>query len=156
MLQIILNYNIGNIDCYIMNRSVGILLLQQVLPADLSMVCDGVLADSPDTYNFKCLQLYQQPAVIAKLLDGTMPPAELATPVEQWDPIEWELVVVKQQMQINSATELDAEKSVFTVYTCKKCNASRTTIKFLQTRCGDEPISIFVTCAECGFEWRRG
>lgn len=131
-------------------------MLQQVLAGDLAVLCENVLADVPDTYIFKCLQLYQQPAVIARLCTGDMPPDELALPVEQWDPIEWELVVIKQQMQIKSAVELDAEKSVFTVYKCKKCKASRTTIKFLQTRCGDEPISIFVTCVECGFEWRRG
>jgi DNA-directed RNA polymerase subunit M/transcription elongation factor TFIIS len=139
-----------------MNRAAGLSLLIEVLPAGICDECDAVFADSPDTYNFKCLQLYQQPSVIARLVNADIRPADLAEPVEQWDPIEWELVVVKQQMQVNSATEFDANKSIFTVYTCKKCKENRTTIKFLQTRCSDEPISIFVTCVGCGFEWRRG
>jgi transcription elongation factor S-II len=138
-----------------MNRVTGLSLLVDIFGEDFAAACDSVLAESPESYNFKCLQLCQQPHVILKLKSGEMTPDELRTDVEQWDPIEWELVLLKQQMQIQSVVEMDASKSVFTIYTCKKCKNNKTTIRYLQTRCGDEPPSIFVTCVECGFEWRR-
>lgn len=37
------------------------------------------------------------------------------------------------------------------LYKCPKCKKSKATIMLLQTRASDEPMTIFITCQECGY-----
>lgn len=39
-------------------------------------------------------------------------------------------------------------------FTCFKCKSKKCTFYQLQTRSGDEPMTTFVTCIECGNRWR--
>ena len=38
-------------------------------------------------------------------------------------------------------------------FTCKKCNSKKSKISEKQTRSGDEPATVFVTCVTCGFSF---
>ena len=40
------------------------------------------------------------------------------------------------------------------MFTCRKCKSKRCTYYELQTRSADEPSTIFVTCLECGKNWK--
>jgi len=40
------------------------------------------------------------------------------------------------------------------MFTCKKCKSKRCTYYELQTRSADEPATIFVTCLDCGKNWK--
>ena len=40
------------------------------------------------------------------------------------------------------------------MFTCKKCRGKRCTYYELQTRSADEPATIFVTCLDCGKNWK--
>ena len=40
------------------------------------------------------------------------------------------------------------------MFTCKKCRGKRCTYSELQTRSADEPATIFVTCLDCGKNWK--
>ena len=40
------------------------------------------------------------------------------------------------------------------MYTCGKCKGKRTTTQEIQMRSADEPMSIFITCVDCGHQWR--
>jgi transcription elongation factor S-II len=40
------------------------------------------------------------------------------------------------------------------MFTCKKCKGKRCTYYELQTRSADEPATIFVTCLDCGKNWK--
>lgn len=40
------------------------------------------------------------------------------------------------------------------IFTCKKCRGKRCTYYELQTRSADEPATIFVTCLDCGKNWK--
>jgi transcription elongation factor S-II len=40
------------------------------------------------------------------------------------------------------------------MYTCRKCKSKKCTYYELQTRSADEPATIFVTCLNCGKNWR--
>jgi transcription elongation factor S-II len=42
------------------------------------------------------------------------------------------------------------------MYTCENCKSQRTTSKEMQLRGADEPMTIFLRCADCGNEWRIG
>jgi transcription elongation factor S-II len=40
------------------------------------------------------------------------------------------------------------------MFTCKKCKSKKCTYYELQTRSADEPSTIFVTCLDCGKNWK--
>ena len=40
------------------------------------------------------------------------------------------------------------------IYQCRKCKKRKCTIRQMQTRSADEPMTTFVKCIECGTEWR--
>ena len=40
------------------------------------------------------------------------------------------------------------------MFTCRKCKSKKCTYYELQTRSADEPATIFVTCLDCGKNWR--
>jgi len=41
------------------------------------------------------------------------------------------------------------------LFTCKRCNQSRTRYTEMQTRSADEPMTIFIRCLNCGKQWKQ-
>jgi transcription elongation factor S-II len=41
-------------------------------------------------------------------------------------------------------------------FKCRRCHKRECTYYELQTRSADEPMTIFITCLNCGKEWRQG
>ena len=41
------------------------------------------------------------------------------------------------------------------LFSCKKCKSKRCTYYELQTRSADEPATIFITCLDCGKNWKN-
>ena len=41
------------------------------------------------------------------------------------------------------------------LYRCRKCGCNKTMQREMQTRSADEPMTIFISCVECGNSWRR-
>jgi transcription elongation factor S-II len=39
-------------------------------------------------------------------------------------------------------------------FTCRKCRSKKCSFYQLQTRSADEPMTIFVTCLDCGIRWK--
>ena len=60
--------------------------------------------------------------------------------------------IVQDKLYI-TASNLGAESDMFK---CAKCKTSRTTFYQKQTRSADEPMTVFITCRNCGHEWRDG
>ena len=48
-------------------------------------------------------------------------------------------------------TNLEAATDTFT---CRKCKSNKCTYYLQQTRSADEPMTIFVTCIDCGQRWK--
>lgn len=66
---------------------------------------------------------------------------------EELDPILYENIINKkkiEELRKNNQATSDA-------FTCKKCKCKKSVISEKQTRAGDEPATIYVTCTECGF-----
>lgn len=53
--------------------------------------------------------------------------------------------VAKYTVNIEASTDM---------FTCRKCKSKRCTYYELQTRSADEPATIFVTCLDCGKNWK--
>lgn len=41
------------------------------------------------------------------------------------------------------------------VYTCRTCKSSNIDTYEVQMRSGDEPMTVFATCTDCGLKWRE-
>lgn len=50
---------------------------------------------------------------------------------------------------------LEESTGIEGVETCKYCSSNRVIIHSKQTRGGDEPMSIFCVCPECGKDWKK-
>ena len=40
-------------------------------------------------------------------------------------------------------------------FTCRKCRSKKCTYYELQTRSADEPMTLFITCIDCGTKWKQ-
>lgn len=63
-------------------------------------------------------------------------------------------VLIEQKM-IRDANKYTTDIQASTdMFTCKKCKSKRCTYYELQTRSADEPATIFITCLDCGKNWK--
>ena len=72
---------------------------------------------------------------------------------QEMDSSHWkELLEQKMKRDANKfTTNIQASTDMFT---CKKCKSKRCTYYELQTRSADEPATIFITCLDCGKNWK--
>jgi transcription elongation factor S-II len=69
---------------------------------------------------------------------------------EKWFALKDKLLQREQKI-------LEGNKSRATdQFKCRRCQKRECTYYELQTRSADEPMTIFVTCLNCGKEWRQG
>ena len=73
---------------------------------------------------------------------------------QEMDPSHWHtLIEQKIKRDANKfTTNIQASTDIFT---CRKCKSKRCTYYELQTRSADEPATIFVTCLDCGKNWKN-
>ena len=88
------------------------------------------------------------------LVSGEIKPHKIAFMTHQeMKPSRWETLVnnkkVRDQNMYNP--KLDANTDNFT---CRRCKSNRCSYYQLQTRSGDEPMTTFITCIECGNRWK--
>lgn len=72
---------------------------------------------------------------------------------QEMNPTHWKtLLDQKIKRDANKfTTNIQASTDMFT---CKKCKSKRCTYYEMQTRSADEPATIFVTCLDCGKNWK--
>lgn len=98
--------------------------------------------------NLKNEELLQQ------IKNGELTPQNLAFMSHQeMNPKTWKsLIDEKIKRDANKySNNLQASTDMFT---CKKCKSKKCTYYELQTRSADEPATIFVTCLDCGKNWK--
>lgn len=73
------------------------------------------------------------------------PPSEVAPDV--WE----DILTTKKERDATYAVRL---RSNTNMYRCGKCHGRECHYFSLQTRSGDEPMTVFVCCLDCGHRWR--
>lgn len=73
---------------------------------------------------------------------------------QEMEPSKWKAMMEKQSKRVESQFTNQMEAST-DMFTCKKCKSKRCTYYELQTRSADEPATIFVTCLDCGKNWKN-
>lgn len=73
---------------------------------------------------------------------------------QEMKPEIWkELIEKKSRID---ATKFDTNVTARTdMFTCGKCRSKKCTYYTMQTRSADEPETIFITCLDCGKNWKR-
>jgi len=68
-------------------------------------------------------------------------------------PEKWSSII-EQQAKINKNKYESHIEAATDTFTCRKCKSNRCTYVAVQTKSADEPMTIFVTCLDCGKRWK--
>jgi transcription elongation factor S-II len=93
------------------------------------------------------------PYIITNLLAMNITPQSLAFMTHQeLNPDMWksliELKCKKDESKFNTVIQPSTD-----VYVCRKCKSRKCTYSAQQTRSSDEPMTIYVSCLNCGKNW---
>lgn len=96
----------------------------------------------------------QHKQVVSLIVDKKIKPHELAFMTHQEIlPEKWNHLIddlkIKNQNKYTPKIEASTDN-----YTCYKCKSKECTHYQLQTRCADEPMTVYVTCISCGTRWK--
>ena len=73
---------------------------------------------------------------------------------QEIDSIRWEELITAKMKRDKNICETQVEASS-DLFKCGKCKERRTVFYEMQTRSADEPMTIFITCLNCGKRWRQ-
>lgn len=59
------------------------------------------------------------------------------------------------RIQFQKEQQGNTLKATTDMYTCRKCREKKCTYYELQIRSSDEPMTKFIKCCNCGYEWRQ-
>ncbi len=98
----------------------------------------------------------KNPRLLNRIQEGEFNLEELASMTSyEMFPEKWFMLRDKQLQREQKI--LEGNKSRATdQFKCRRCNKRECTYYELQTRSADEPMTIFITCLNCGKEWRQG
>lgn len=98
----------------------------------------------------------QNTRLLRRVQEGEFTLASLATMTAyEMFPEKW--FVLKDKLLQREQKILEGNKSRATdQFKCRRCQKRECTYYELQTRSADEPMTIFITCLNCGKEWRQG
>lgn len=68
-------------------------------------------------------------------------------------PEKWEELLKAKSIRDKNKFEQNIEAATDT-FKCRKCYSKKCTYYQMQTRSADEPMTIFVTCIDCGNRWK--
>ena len=98
--------------------------------------------------------LKTSPELLTLLNSEELNPKTLAFMTHQeMNPNHWK-VLIEQKIKRDATKFVTNIKASTDMFTCKKCKSKRCTYYELQTRSADEPATIFVTCLDCGKNWK--
>ena len=86
--------------------------------------------------------------------NSEVPPQSIAFMTHQeMNASHWR-VLLEQKMMRDANKYTNNIQASTDMFTCKKCKSKRCTYYELQTRSADEPATIFITCLDCGKNWK--
>jgi transcription elongation factor S-II len=93
-------------------------------------------------------------ALLEQLRSGDITPMNLAFMTHQeMNPDQWREIIDKK-IQRDASKYTNNIQASTDMFTCRKCKSKKCTYYELQTRSADEPATIFVTCLDCGKNWK--
>ena len=85
------------------------------------------------------------------MVDGDIDPSNLCNmKPHELDPEQYKHIIEKKLYETKKKKQKGS-----TIFTCKKCKSKRCTYYTMQTRSCDEPETIFITCLDCGKNFKK-
>jgi transcription elongation factor S-II len=72
---------------------------------------------------------------------------------QEMRPEKWDEMIRIKSIRDKNKFEVNLEACTDT-FTCRKCKSKKCSYYQMQTRSADEPMTIFISCLECGARWR--
>ena len=72
---------------------------------------------------------------------------------QEMNPDHWRPLIEKKIKRDSSKFQNNLQATT-DMFTCKKCKSKKCSHYELQTRSADEPATIFITCLDCGKNWK--
>jgi len=97
----------------------------------------------------------KNPTILKQINDGEILPQTLPFMSHQeMNSDRWKDLIERKIKRDESkySNRLEASTDMFT---CSKCKSKKCTYYELQTRSADEPATIFITCLNCGKNWKN-
>lgn len=92
--------------------------------------------------------------ILCQINDGTILSHTVAFMTHQeMRPERWDELIKRKSILDQHKFENNMEAATDT-FTCRKCKSKKCTYMGVQTRSADEPMTIFVTCLDCGNRWK--
>ena len=101
------------------------------------------------------INLKQNNVLLNQLKTGEITPIAFAMMThqemnpEQWKPMI-ERKIKRDRLKFTNNVEASTD-----MYTCGRCKSKKCTYYEMQTRSADEPTTVFVTCLNCGKNWKN-
>lgn len=92
--------------------------------------------------------------LVQKIKSNELTPQNIAFMTHQeMNPSHWKTLIDKKMKRDSHRFDKKVQAST-DMFKCRKCKSKNCTFYELQTRSADEPATIFVTCLDCGKNWR--
>jgi transcription elongation factor S-II len=92
--------------------------------------------------------------LLTQLKTGDIKPQNLAFMTHQEMNTEHWRKYIDKKIKRDSSKFQNNLQATTDMFTCKKCKSKRCSHYELQTRSADEPATIFITCLDCGKNWK--
>lgn len=90
-----------------------------------------------------------------QIAQNQIPPLQLTHLTHQEiDPEHWKSKIEMKIKRDRSRFSTNIEAST-DMFQCRKCKSKKCTYYEMQTRSADEPATIFITCLDCGKNWKN-
>lgn len=100
------------------------------------------------------MNLQSSPTFKDRVVTGEITAKELSTMThQQFNPERWELLIDQKCKRDASKFNTDIQAST-DVYQCKRCKSRKCVYSEQQIRSADESMTVFVTCLDCGKQWK--
>jgi DNA-directed RNA polymerase subunit M/transcription elongation factor TFIIS len=94
------------------------------------------------------------PTLVERLTRGEVLPQDVSFMTHQdFCPEKWDALIQQKQKRDASKFVTNVQAST-DVYQCRRCKSRRCVFSEQQIRSADESMTIFVTCLDCGKQWR--
>ena len=93
-------------------------------------------------------------SVLDDIQNGIIKPEQVAFMTHQeLSPDRWASLIDAKSKRDQQKFTNNMEAGTDT-FTCRKCKGNRCTFYTQQVKCSDEPMTIFVSCLDCGKKWK--
>jgi len=93
--------------------------------------------------------------LVKMVLNGELKSHEIAfMPHQEMEPERWEELIKAKSIRDQNKFE-DRLEAMTDTFTCRKCHSKRCSYYALQTRSSDEPMTLFITCLDCGTRMKK-